>query len=51
MVKVSASLPCYLSNGPLKQDFLDIDLITFSEFVSSKYIRYEGHFLFENVQN
>ena len=26
---VSARLPCYLSKGPLKEDFLDIYLTTF----------------------
>ena len=29
MKSVSARLPCYLSKGPLKRDFLDIYLTTF----------------------
>ena len=49
---VSAHLPCYLSMGFLKQDFLETYLTTFFEVRNLiKYMSYEGHLFFEGVQN
>ena len=48
IVKLS---PCCFSKGPLKQDFLDIYLTTFSASVLSEKQRCEGNLLFQNVLN
>ena len=44
-------LPCCLSKGPLKQDFLDIYLTTFSESITSKIQKLWGSSFFQKVQN
>ena len=46
-------VPCYLSKGSLKPDFLDIYLTPIFEVrkFKKKYVSYEGHFFSENVQN
>ena len=51
---VSAHLSCYLLQGPLKRDFLDVYLTTFfgvSKSKKKKKINYVGHLFLKNVQN
>ena len=46
-----ARLPCCLSIGPLKRDFLDIYLITFREYTIWEIKNLQGSYFFQNFQD